>query len=165
MLSILAQERLLGTALGSVFAGVVVHEQRRAISDSISANSSSQSQVLFQNPTFYHILKPKVYVSRMLLCSLRLRISSMHANRRMKATFTAPTLPPWEHDKRFHGELETAIQKLSLSTTASATYFCALDVSEPLFGKKSRQQLAHYWTKAVDQTLGPVIAFLSSRGW
>ncbi|KAF5202681.1 zinc finger, C3HC4 type family protein [Thalictrum thalictroides] len=36
---------------------------------------------------------------------------------------------------------------------------------EPIFGKKSRSEFSHLWNKAVDQTLGPVIAALSSRGW
>ncbi|KAM0068447.1 hypothetical protein Hdeb2414_s0002g00073251 [Helianthus debilis subsp. tardiflorus] len=36
MISILAQERLLGAALGSVFSGVVVFEQRRDIYNTIA---------------------------------------------------------------------------------------------------------------------------------
>ncbi|PIA43585.1 hypothetical protein AQUCO_01900171v1 [Aquilegia coerulea] len=36
---------------------------------------------------------------------------------------------------------------------------------EPIFGKKTRSEFSHLWNKAVDQTLGPVIAALSSRGW
>ncbi|XP_057954882.1 uncharacterized protein LOC131148937 [Malania oleifera] len=47
MISVLAQERLLGAALGSILTGVVVFEQRRRIYRSISENESqfvSQSQ-------------------------------------------------------------------------------------------------------------------------
>ncbi|XP_059430928.1 uncharacterized protein LOC132164433 [Corylus avellana] len=36
---------------------------------------------------------------------------------------------------------------------------------EPIFGKRSRSEFAHQWNKAVDQTFGPVINSLSSRGW
>ncbi|XP_058101768.1 uncharacterized protein LOC131245965 isoform X2 [Magnolia sinica] len=38
MVSILAQERLLGAALGAIFTGVVVFEQRRSIYSLISQN-------------------------------------------------------------------------------------------------------------------------------
>ncbi|XP_018819433.1 uncharacterized protein LOC108990043 isoform X1 [Juglans regia] len=85
MVSVLTQERLLGAALGSIFTGVVVFEQRRSIYKSISDNQA-QSDVLSQ-------------------------------------------------------------------------------VREPIFGKQSRSQFAHLWNKAVDQTFGPVIDLLSSRGW
>ncbi|OVA10143.1 hypothetical protein BVC80_1591g52 [Macleaya cordata] len=85
MISVLAQERLLGAALGSIFTGIVVFEQRKSIYSSISEDQSkpqSQSQM-----------------------------------------------------------------------------------TEPIFGKKSRKEFAHVWNKTVDQTLGPVISSLSSRGW
>ncbi|KAI7740799.1 hypothetical protein M8C21_018418 [Ambrosia artemisiifolia] len=45
MISILAQERLLGAALGSVFSGVVIFEQRRDIYTTISQNQPPKSQV------------------------------------------------------------------------------------------------------------------------
>uniref|UniRef100_A0A2P2NFA8 Uncharacterized protein LOC105628095 n=1 Tax=Rhizophora mucronata TaxID=61149 RepID=A0A2P2NFA8_RHIMU len=48
MISVLAQERLLGAALGSALAGFVVFEQRKRIQDSVSAyqpQSDSQSQL------------------------------------------------------------------------------------------------------------------------
>ncbi|XP_062172704.1 uncharacterized protein LOC133878199 [Alnus glutinosa] len=85
MVSVLTQERLLGFALGSIFTGIVVFEQRRSIYKSIS---DTQSQ----------------------------------------------------------------------STTRSL-------MREPIFGKRSRSEFAHLWNKAVDQTFGPVINSLSSRGW
>ncbi|GMN24754.1 hypothetical protein TIFTF001_000683 [Ficus carica] len=85
MISVLAQERLLGAALGSVFTGIVVFEQRKSIYRSISD--------------------------------------------------TQPQLPA-----RFQ-------------------------TKEPIFGKKSRAELARLWNKAVDQSFGPVIHYLSSRGW
>ncbi|XP_065865302.1 uncharacterized protein [Euphorbia lathyris] len=53
MISILAQERLLGAAMGSACVGFIVFEQRRRIYDSISAypsNSNAQSQ--FKEPIF-----------------------------------------------------------------------------------------------------------------
>ncbi|XP_043692243.1 uncharacterized protein LOC122642731 isoform X2 [Telopea speciosissima] len=82
MISVLAQERLLGAALGSIFTGMIVFEQRRSIYGLISENQPEYK-------------------------------------------------PP----------------------------------QEPMFGKKTRVELAHLWNKTVDQTLGPVIAYLSSRGW
>ncbi|GKV08286.1 hypothetical protein SLE2022_197330 [Rubroshorea leprosula] len=48
MISVLAQERLLGAALGSALAGIVVIEQRKRIYDSISDEKSklaAQSKV------------------------------------------------------------------------------------------------------------------------
>ncbi|CAI0397801.1 unnamed protein product [Linum tenue] len=51
MLSILAQERLLGFALGGAFTGFVVFEQRRRIHDSISAyQSPSDAQKQLKEP-------------------------------------------------------------------------------------------------------------------
>ncbi|XP_052184661.1 uncharacterized protein LOC127796528 isoform X1 [Diospyros lotus] len=87
MISVLAQERLLGTALGSTFAAMVVFEQRRSIYRSIS---ESQSQFSPQ-PQFFQI--------------------------------------------------------------------------GPIIEKRSHLDFAHLWNKAVDQTLGPIIESLSSRGW
>ncbi|XP_057781799.1 uncharacterized protein LOC131000056 [Salvia miltiorrhiza] len=37
--------------------------------------------------------------------------------------------------------------------------------TEPIFGRKSRQEFAHMWNKSVDNTFGPMIEYLSSRGW
>ncbi|KAL7611668.1 uncharacterized protein LOC111899877 [Lactuca sativa] len=45
MISILAQERLLGAALGSVFAGAVIFEQRRDIYKTIAQNQPAKSQM------------------------------------------------------------------------------------------------------------------------
>ncbi|KAJ9178126.1 hypothetical protein P3X46_010036 [Hevea brasiliensis] len=48
MISILAQERLLGAAMGSAFVGFVVFEQRKRIYESISADCNqfdAQSQL------------------------------------------------------------------------------------------------------------------------
>ncbi|EPS68004.1 hypothetical protein M569_06770 [Genlisea aurea] len=36
---------------------------------------------------------------------------------------------------------------------------------EPIFGRKSRQELAHLWNISVDKALRPLIQSLSSRGW
>ncbi|XP_042501358.1 uncharacterized protein LOC122079166 [Macadamia integrifolia] len=85
MISFLAQERLLGAALGSIFTGIIVFEQRKSIYSLISENQS--------------------------------------------------------HYKS-HPQMQ-----------------------EPKFGKKTRMELAHLWNKTVDQTMGPVIANLSLRGW
>ncbi|KAL1323670.1 hypothetical protein HN51_033937 [Arachis hypogaea] len=38
-------------------------------------------------------------------------------------------------------------------------------VRQPSFAKKSHSEFAHIWNKAVDQTFGPLIKSLSSRGW
>jgi len=43
--------------------------------------------------------------------------------------------------------------------------FTLYQVREPIFGKKTRSEFAHTWNKTVDQTFGPLIKFLSSRGW
>ncbi|RZC83634.1 hypothetical protein C5167_046418 [Papaver somniferum] len=85
MISVLAQERLLGAALGSIFTGVVVFQQRKSIYRSISE------------------------------------------------------IQPQTHSQPL--------------------------VTEPIFGRNARKEVAHVWNKAVDSTLGPVIASLSSRGW
>ncbi|XP_021887027.1 uncharacterized protein LOC110806460 [Carica papaya] len=85
MISILAQERLLGAALGSAFAGIVVFEQRKRIYESIS---DSQPQV------------------------------AAKSQRR-----------------------------------------------EAILGESFRSEIACLWNRTVDQTLGPVIASLSSRRW
>ncbi|PON76808.1 zinc finger, C3HC4 type family protein [Parasponia andersonii] len=85
MISVLAQERLLGATLGSLFAAIVVFEQRKSIYKSIS---DTQPQLSSQ-----------------------------------------------------------------------------FQVGEPIFGKKTRAELAHLWNKGVDQAFGPVIQYLSSRGW
>ncbi|KAB2081067.1 hypothetical protein ES319_A05G107200v1 [Gossypium barbadense] len=48
MISVLAQERLLGAALGTALTGIVVFEQRKRIYESISDHQSqlaSQSQI------------------------------------------------------------------------------------------------------------------------
>ncbi|XP_038876403.1 uncharacterized protein LOC120068841 [Benincasa hispida] len=50
MISILAQERLLGAALGSVFAGVVVFEQRKSLHRSISENYPPTTQSPVRKP-------------------------------------------------------------------------------------------------------------------
>lgn len=81
MISVLAQERLLGAALGSILTGAVIFEQRRSIYKSI-----------------YH---------------------------------SEPQPTP----------------------------------TEPIFGRKARQEFAHIWNKSVDNTFGPAIEYLSSRGW
>ncbi|XP_010521768.1 PREDICTED: uncharacterized protein LOC104800608 [Tarenaya hassleriana] len=85
MISVLAQERLLGATLGSALTGFIVFEQRKRIYESIADRDS-----------------------------------------------------------------EPGIQS---------------QVKERMFGKKSRLEFASVWNKAVDQTFGPVIEFLSSRKW
>ncbi|KAG6432820.1 hypothetical protein SASPL_104407 [Salvia splendens] len=40
-----------------------------------------------------------------------------------------------------------------------------LQPTEPIFGRKSRQEFAHMWNNSVDSTFGPMIEYLSSRGW
>ncbi|KAF5744707.1 hypothetical protein HS088_TW07G00286 [Tripterygium wilfordii] len=52
MISILAQERLLGAALGIALAGVVVFEQRKCIYKSISDNQSQFSDQFQREPMF-----------------------------------------------------------------------------------------------------------------
>ncbi|KAK8956072.1 hypothetical protein KSP40_PGU001671 [Platanthera guangdongensis] len=44
MISILAQERILGAALGSAFVGTIVFEQRRGIYRSIANDESVRSE-------------------------------------------------------------------------------------------------------------------------
>ncbi|XP_077210450.1 zinc finger, C3HC4 type family protein [Tasmannia lanceolata] len=80
MISVVAQERLLGAALGCVFTGLIVFEERKSIYSLISSNQRPQER-------------------------------------------------------------------------------------EPIFRKSTRSDFVHLWNKAVDGTLGPVIASLSSRGW
>ncbi|XP_021635290.2 uncharacterized protein LOC110631685 isoform X2 [Hevea brasiliensis] len=53
MISILAQERLLGTALGIAFVGFVVFEQRKRIYESISADRNQlDAQSQLREPIF-----------------------------------------------------------------------------------------------------------------
>ncbi|KAF8397685.1 hypothetical protein HHK36_016606 [Tetracentron sinense] len=93
MISVLAQERLLGAALGSIFTGIIVFEQRKSIYSLISENQSQHIAQYQSAPSSVNLMR------------------------------------------------------------------------EPIFGKKFRSEFAHLWNKAVDQTLGPVIASISSRGW
>ncbi|CAL5424221.1 unnamed protein product [Camellia sinensis] len=85
MISVIAQEGLLGAAPGSIFTGFVVFEQRQSNYKSISDN---QSQILAQT-----------------------------------------------------------------------------QMKESIFEKRYRLEFACLWNKAVDQTSGPMIESLSSRGW
>ncbi|KAJ7980994.1 Zinc finger, C3HC4 type family protein [Quillaja saponaria] len=48
-------------------------------------------------------------------------------------------------------------------TKGCTIHLCS--IIDPIFGKKSRSDFAYVWNKAVDQTFGPLIVFLSSRGW
>ncbi|CBI16312.3 hypothetical protein AAG906_032538 [Vitis piasezkii] len=53
MISVLAQERLLGAALGSIFTGVIVFEQRKCIYKSIADTQSQlDPQSLKTEPIF-----------------------------------------------------------------------------------------------------------------
>ncbi|PIN15044.1 hypothetical protein CDL12_09847 [Handroanthus impetiginosus] len=47
MISVLAQERLLGAALGSILTGVVIFEQRRSIYRSISDTQPQPREPIF----------------------------------------------------------------------------------------------------------------------
>ncbi|KAL6575829.1 hypothetical protein OROHE_000810 [Orobanche hederae] len=47
MISVLAQERLLGAALGSILTGVVIFEQRRSIYRSISPSEFQPVEPIF----------------------------------------------------------------------------------------------------------------------
>ncbi|KAK8605092.1 hypothetical protein V6N13_082549 [Hibiscus sabdariffa] len=47
MISVLAQERLLGAALGCAFTGAVVLEQRKRIYDSVSYHQSQMKEPIF----------------------------------------------------------------------------------------------------------------------
>ncbi|CAL5357057.1 unnamed protein product [Camellia sinensis] len=113
MISVLAQERLLGAALGSVFTGIVVLEQRRRIYKSIS---DTQSQFTTHSQCVGAFLPKEKEQKKMVL---------------------GEPLPKRPRDT----------------------------MGEPIFEKRSRLDIAHLWNKAVDQTLGPVIESLSSRGW
>ncbi|KAM7277669.1 hypothetical protein ACFE04_004803 [Oxalis oulophora] len=106
MISILAQERLLGATLGASLTGFIVFEQRRRIFNSIS-----------------------------------------------------------DSDSQFNNKLMVS---LPLSGPSSLDLFVTTlmyMVKESIFGKKTRSELAGAWNKAVDETFGPVIEAVSSRGW
>ncbi|KAL1088203.1 hypothetical protein V6Z11_D08G234600 [Gossypium hirsutum] len=47
MISILAQERLLGATLGCALTGIVVFEQRKRIYDSVSSYQSEMKELIF----------------------------------------------------------------------------------------------------------------------
>ncbi|PWZ55148.1 hypothetical protein Zm00014a_004945 [Zea mays] len=105
MISILAQERLLGFALGSVSIGGFVLHQRRAIYRSIAEADGS--------PYFYQVS----------ICFL-------------------------SHDE-------------------SILDVIMFPVAQPgeIASRRSSTELAHVWNKAVDETLGRLVVYLSSRGW
>jgi hypothetical protein len=46
-------------------------------------------------------------------------------------------------------------------------FFSILFVAQPgdIISRKSSPELAHVWNKAVDETLGRLVVYLSSRGW
>ncbi|KAK8641505.1 hypothetical protein V6N13_010906 [Hibiscus sabdariffa] len=47
MISVLAQERLLGAALGTALTGIVIFEQRKRIYESISDHQSQMKEPIF----------------------------------------------------------------------------------------------------------------------
>lgn len=51
-----------------------------------------------------------------------------------------------------------------MTSTSVSTIFQPTP-TEPIFGRKARQEFAHIWNKSVDNTFGPAIEYLSSRGW
>ncbi|KAG8387682.1 hypothetical protein BUALT_Bualt02G0046700 [Buddleja alternifolia] len=58
MISVLAQERLLGAALGSILTGVVIFEQRKSVYKSISDTQSQPREPIFGRNTrleFAHV--------------------------------------------------------------------------------------------------------------
>ncbi|KAI3450561.1 hypothetical protein Pfo_007226 [Paulownia fortunei] len=63
MISVLAQERLLGAALGSILTGVVIFEQRKSIYKSISDAESQPREPIFGRSSrqeFAHIWNKSV---------------------------------------------------------------------------------------------------------
>ncbi|XP_031247335.1 uncharacterized protein LOC116105055 isoform X2 [Pistacia vera] len=51
MISVLAQERLLGAVLGSVVTGLIVFEQRKRIYESIADDQSQTREPIFAKKT------------------------------------------------------------------------------------------------------------------
>ncbi|KAG6383999.1 hypothetical protein SASPL_156201 [Salvia splendens] len=124
MISVLAQERLLGAALGSLLTGGVVFQQRRSIYKSIN---QYEPQEVGTGES-----KSKIRGSSYLL----------------------------EENLSFVWLLEWFYRFVTLTCVSSA-----FQPTEPIFGQKSRQEFAHMWNKSVDNTFGPMIEYLSSRGW
>ncbi|CAI9105093.1 OLC1v1003944C1 [Oldenlandia corymbosa var. corymbosa] len=106
MISVLARERLIGFALGTAVAGVVVFDQRKRIHASI-ADTYSKLYPQYRASTF--------------------------------SSFVST------HSKNFHSNL--------------------FQLKVPIAEKEPGPDFGHMWNKAVDQTFGPVIQSLSSRGW
>ncbi|KAF8394991.1 hypothetical protein HHK36_018930 [Tetracentron sinense] len=52
MISLLAQERLLGAALGSIFTGIIVFEQRKSIYSLIPENPHPEADSQIREPIF-----------------------------------------------------------------------------------------------------------------
>ncbi|KAL9675233.1 hypothetical protein QQ045_003434 [Rhodiola kirilowii] len=103
MISVLAQERLLGATLGAVFVGVVVFEQRKSIYQTVLQHEHKQPAAKFE--AVAHIA--------VFLCS---------------NAFLA-----------MNSQIKDSVPR--------------------------GRQIGHLWNRAVDQTFGPVIAYLSARGW
>ncbi|KAL5998373.1 hypothetical protein ACLOJK_009313 [Asimina triloba] len=63
MISVLAQERLLGAALGAIFMGVVVFEQRRGIYGLISQNQPQIHTPSQKKESQCHFFARKIYAT------------------------------------------------------------------------------------------------------
>ncbi|KAH7561034.1 hypothetical protein JRO89_XS10G0161200 [Xanthoceras sorbifolium] len=157
MISILAQERLLGAVLGSAITGVIVFEQRKCIYNSISDDQSqveSKSQVhLFIYYRNFMFLSPAIRNPRkapQIFLQVSLWIRSFRSS--YDSLSCTGCNPEKEVTLSMQGRVVQNDPVLHLAR-------------EPIFPRKTRSEFAHLWNKAVDQTFGPLIESVSSRKW
>ncbi|KAF4392320.1 hypothetical protein G4B88_005279 [Cannabis sativa] len=162
MISVLAQERLLGAALGSIFTGMVVFEQRRSIYKSIS-DTQPQLNSQFQacRPRYLVVM---LRVARFMVLKCFLNIESGRDEHLQYY--------PRHHLVLGHHHLLPPLLDHHLQEEIFDLYFISTPifkgethVREPIFGKEARSELARMWNKGVDQAFGPAIQYLNSHGW
>ena len=68
-------------------------------------------------------------------------------------------------------QMKIVLSKLFLNLSCYlCQFFCLMTflcVTQPgeITSRRSSTELAHVWNKAVDETLGRLVVYLSSRGW
>ncbi|KAG6417631.1 hypothetical protein SASPL_119815 [Salvia splendens] len=174
MISVLAQERLLGAALGSLLTGSVVFQQRRSIYKSINqyepqevgtGESKSKSKI---RGSSYLLEENLSFVVVLLVLEIVLPVIMHTVLVKQATSFLQKIKMEYQGCEKLH-HLENKTNKWLLEWFYRfVTLTCVsseFQPTEPIFGQKSRQEFAHMWNKSVDNTFGPMIEYLSSRGW
>ncbi|KAH0462915.1 hypothetical protein IEQ34_007497 [Dendrobium chrysotoxum] len=219
MISILAQERLLGAALGFAFVGTIVFEQRRGIYGSIADDKSVQIEKYEAESTCAHLWsvllqsgwkvllqraervvgsrmagpmvdrdKWKGLPEKMVEGSLGRREQSAQG-RMQKGRVYGLGLQAYAYERQSSGassysanNQESLYNQQMANLTAELKHVCdgisaANYDMENFHGNCSgnpkqiipwnnfSSELAFVWNKAIDGTLGQLVAYLSSRRW